>query len=97
MCSYIGSCLTSCCSQITSDVEFNICSQKKQTPLHLAASEGQLEVCRLLLELGANIDATDELGQKPLHVAAQNNYSAVVALFLQKHPQLVGATTKVII
>lgn len=69
--------------------------QKKQTPLHLAAADGQLEVCRLLLELGASIDATDELGQKPIHVAAQNNYSAVVALFLQKHPQLVGANTKV--
>lgn len=73
----------------------SLCSQKKQTPLHLAAADGQLEVCRLLLELGASIDATDELGQKPIHVAAQNNYSAVVALFLQKHPQLVGATTKV--
>jgi ankyrin repeat protein len=69
--------------------------QKKQTPLHLAAADGQLEVCRLLLELGASIDATDELGQKPIHVAAQNNYSAVVALFLQKHPQLAGANTKV--
>ncbi|XP_065340589.1 serine/threonine-protein phosphatase 6 regulatory ankyrin repeat subunit C isoform X2 [Cloeon dipterum] len=72
----------------------DVLTLKKQTPLHLAAADGQLEVCRLLLELGASIDATDELGQKPIHVAAQNNFSAVVALFLQKHPQLVGANTK---
>ena len=68
---------------------------KKQTPLHLAAGAGQLEVCRLLLELGADIDATDDMGQKPIHAAAMNNYNEVAQLFLQQHPSLVMATTKV--
>lgn len=72
----------------------DILTLKKQTPLHLAAASGQIEVCRLLLELGANIDATDESGQKPIHAAAQNNFSEVVQLFLQQHPSLVMATTK---
>ncbi|XP_047997142.1 serine/threonine-protein phosphatase 6 regulatory ankyrin repeat subunit B isoform X1 [Leguminivora glycinivorella] len=72
----------------------DVLTLKKQTPLHLAAASGQIEVCKLLLELGANIDATDELGQKPIHAAAQNNYSEVVQLFLQQHPNLVMATTK---
>lgn len=72
----------------------DVLTLKKQTPLHLAAASGQMEVCKLLLELGANIDATDELGQKPIHAAAQNNYSEVVQLFLQQHPNLVMATTK---
>lgn len=48
----------------------------------------------MLLELGANIDATDDLGQKPIHVAAQNNFSEVAKLFLQQHPTLVNATSK---
>lgn len=52
-------------------------------------------MCRLLLDLGANIDATDDQGQKPIHIAAQNNYSEVVQLFLKQHPQLVLASTKV--
>lgn len=73
----------------------DILTLRKQTPLHLAASAGQLEVCRLLLDLGANIDATDDQGQKPIHVAAQNNFPEVVQLFLQQHPQLVLASTKV--
>ncbi|KPI96846.1 Ankyrin-1 [Papilio xuthus] len=72
----------------------DVLTLKKQTPLHLAAASGQIEVCKLLLELGSNIDATDELGQKPIHAAAQNNYSEVVQLFLQQHPNLVMATTK---
>ncbi|XP_017781810.1 PREDICTED: serine/threonine-protein phosphatase 6 regulatory ankyrin repeat subunit A isoform X2 [Nicrophorus vespilloides] len=72
----------------------DILTLKKQTPLHLAAGAGQIEVCKLLLELGANIDATDDQGQKPIHAAAQNNYSEVAKLFLQQHPSLVMATTK---
>ncbi|CAK1549409.1 unnamed protein product [Leptosia nina] len=72
----------------------DVLTLKKQTPLHLAAASGQIEVCKLLLELGANIDATDELGQKPIHAAAQNNFSEVVQLFLQQHPNLVMATTR---
>lgn len=75
----------------------DILTLRKQTPLHLAASAGQLEVCRLLLDLGANIDATDDQGQKPIHVAAQNNFPEVVQLFLKQHPQLVLAYTKVTI
>lgn len=72
----------------------DILTLRKQTPLHLAAANGQLEVCMLLLELGASIDATDDLGQKPIHVAAQNNFSDVAKLFLQQHPSLVNATSK---
>lgn len=72
----------------------DILTLRKQTPLHLAAASGQIEVCKLLLELGANIDATDDIGQKPIHVAAQNNFSEVAKLFLQQHPSLVMATSK---
>lgn len=73
----------------------DVLTLRKQTPLHLAAAAGQLEVCRLLLELGASIDAIDDLGQKPIHVAAQNNFPEVAQLFLQQHPSLVMASTKV--
>ena len=73
----------------------NFIVQKKQTPLHLAASAGQESVCALLLELGASLDSTDDYGQKPIHLAAQSNKSEVVKLFLKQRPQLVSVTTRV--
>ena len=47
--------------------------QQKQTPLHLASQYGQLTAVGLLSELGASLDATDDFGQKPIHLAAQSN------------------------
>ena len=69
--------------------------QKKQTPLHLAAETGQLEVCRLLMGLRANPDAADEKGQKPIHLAAENNHAGVIKLFLRHQSTLVSSATKV--
>ena len=67
---------------------------KKQTPLHLAAQHGQLEVCKKLIELEAMVDCNDELDQKPIHLAAQNDHTEVVKLFLENRPSLVSSTTK---
>ncbi len=69
--------------------------QKKQTPLHLAASAGQESVCALLLDLGASLDSTDDFGQKPIHLAAQSNKSEVVKMFLKQRPGLASVVTKV--
>jgi len=62
--------------------------------LQLAAGAGQLDVCSLLVELGADTDATDELGRKAIHLAAQQNHSEVVRLFLKNQPALVSAANK---
>lgn len=40
-----------------------------ETPLHLASASGHLGVMDLLLEAGADVDAGDEIGNTPLHVA----------------------------
>ncbi len=61
----------------------------------MAAGEGQLDVCSLLVELGAETDAADELGRKAIHLAAQQNHSEVVKLFLKHQPALVSAANKV--
>jgi len=39
-------------------------SQYGMTPLHAAAIGGHLEVARLLLEVGADITAKDEVGER---------------------------------
>jgi ankyrin repeat protein len=41
------------------------------TPLHFAASEGHLEVARMLLELGADVNSQNDEGLTPLQRASQ--------------------------
>ena len=40
-----------------------------QLPLHTAANAGQLEIARLLIQRGTDINATDKRGRTPLHAA----------------------------
>lgn len=42
------------------------CLQVGCTPLHRAASTGNSELCELLIEEGAEVDAVDKAGQTPL-------------------------------
>ncbi len=47
----------------------NLRNNKGQTALHLASQHGRLNVMRLLLEDGADVDALDSGGSTPLHQA----------------------------
>eukprot|EP00755_Sulcionema_specki_P001899 Sspe_Gene.26422::Locus_10936_Transcript_1_1_Confidence_1.000_Length_1225::g.26422::m.26422 len=40
------------------------------TPLHLAACDGKIEVVRLLVELGADVEARNDRGENPSRVAS---------------------------
>jgi ankyrin repeat protein len=52
-----------------------------RTALHLAAGNGFDEVCRLLIQHGADVDARDSYDKSPLHYAAvQQNYDVVETL-----------------
>jgi len=46
------------------------------------------------MDLDAMVDFNDEKDQKPIHLAAQNDHTAVVKLFLENRPSLVSATTR---
>ncbi|CAM9571834.1 unnamed protein product [Lampetra fluviatilis] len=63
---------------------------RRRTPLHLAATGGQLDVCRTLLQLTADVNAADDGGQTALHLAADSGHPSVVALFVERHPALVA-------
>lgn len=58
-------------------------SEHRRTPLHHAAAKNRPEVVRLLLDLGADVDATDLTGATPLVTATQENAEAVIPLLLQ--------------
>ena len=54
------------------------------TPLHAAAEGGHTEICRLLLEHGAKINARDSKRNTALHLACRNNHVSLVELLRDK-------------
>ncbi|MEO7725711.1 MAG: ankyrin repeat domain-containing protein, partial [Burkholderiales bacterium] len=57
-------------------------NQPGWTPLMYAASGGHLNVARLLISNGAQVNATAENGNTPLMMAAREGHAAVVSLLL---------------
>jgi ankyrin repeat protein len=53
-----------------------------QTPLHLAAIGGDVDVAKALIGKGAAIEATNKAGRTPLYLAAENCHADVAALLL---------------
>ncbi len=60
----------------------HIRSSDGHTPLHLAVVNGHLSLARLLLQRGADREAVDGQGQKPLYTAAQLGADETVKLLL---------------
>jgi ankyrin repeat protein len=55
-----------------------------ETPLYLAALEGQDKAVSLLLDNGALVNTTDSFMNTPLHAAAMRGHVGVAALLLER-------------
>jgi len=60
----------------------NEVDRDRRTPLILAAIDNLLEVAKLLLESGANVNAQDGLGNSALHYASQEYHCGMAKLLL---------------
>ena len=58
------------------------------TPLHLAASQGYLEICRLLLERNADLHGRDNSGNTPLHLAASMGRLEIAHILLERDAEV---------
>ncbi|KAG5843052.1 hypothetical protein ANANG_G00184400 [Anguilla anguilla] len=58
-------------------------SQNRRCALHAAAQRGLLEVCYLLIQAGAKVDAQDKTLRTPLLEAIVNNHMEVVRYLIQ--------------
>ena len=56
---------------------------RKNTPLSYAAEKGDTELCKLLLEHGAEVNAEDKNGKMPLHLAKEEGHTETCKLLLQ--------------
>jgi len=78
--------------------DVNAVRQYQETPLHVAAYLGLLEVVRILVEHGANVNAPAGRGETPLHLASCPAGYPEIVEFLLLHgasieaPQNNGAT-----
>ncbi|TRM57323.1 ankyrin repeat-containing domain protein, partial [Schizophyllum amplum] len=54
------------------------------TPLHRAAEDGHLELARLLVDHGADIEAQEEEGRTPLHLTAEGGHCEVARFLIDK-------------
>ena len=60
----------------------------RRTALHVAASEGHIEICKFLIERGARVNRSDRWGGSPLDDASRHRHKELVT-FLRS----LGATT----
>lgn len=69
-------------------VNVNFRDYDRRTALHVAASEGHLSICKLLIQHGARINRSDRWGGSPLDDAHRHRHKAVID-YLRSN----GATT----
>ena len=55
-----------------------------KTCLHTASYNGHLDICRLLLDKGAQLEAKDRYGNTPLHRAADRGHVEIVRLLCDR-------------
>lgn len=60
----------------------------RRTALHVAASEGHLEICKFLVERGARVNRSDRWGGSPLDDATRHRHKDLIAYL-----RSLGATT----
>lgn len=65
-------------------MELNESDNNGWTPLHVASSNGHVEVVKLLLDKRADFSVTNTNGRTPLHVTSSNEHVEVVKLLLRK-------------
>lgn len=64
------------------------------SPLFLATSRGNLEICRQLIAAGARLDQLDYGGNSLLHAAVLSSRLPVLELLLEREPELIDAVNK---
>ena len=62
----------------------------KQTALHWAAKHGKYEICRLLVDHGADVNARDIGDKTPLYYALKAKRADIVKVFIFSNSHLIN-------
>lgn len=74
-------------SGISPSLVLNTPDSQGNTPLHLAVLENDIEMIKLLIHHGADVNATDAQSNTPLHLAIKQGYLDLVPYFLRLNVQ----------
>lgn len=66
-------------------------TREGSTPLHRATEKGYLDIVKLLLSYGANLESTNNQGETPIHIAAELNYKEILDLLISSHSDVNSA------
>ncbi|KAF6212173.1 hypothetical protein GE061_012694 [Apolygus lucorum] len=67
------------------------CSQSKASTPHIAAINGDIDILKVLVEAGVDLEWRDSDGRLPLHLAAWAGSSQCTDLILQRKPALINS------
>ncbi|WP_265033965.1 ankyrin repeat domain-containing protein [Wolbachia endosymbiont (group A) of Sicus ferrugineus] len=67
---------------IQKGADVNAKDKDGNTPLHLAAMKGKIDVVKILLEYNADVNTKNNEGRTALYYAANNNHQELVELLL---------------
>ena len=68
--------------------------ERVEAPLHDASAGGYYDIARVLLQRGAKVDAIDNDGDSPLHLASNVGHAHVVDLLLNHAGEALAATMR---
>lgn len=51
--------------------------------MHIAAEMGYTDICKILLQAGANIEQREQGGKTPLYIAARGSFTAIVDMIIK--------------
>ncbi|HYM71365.1 MAG TPA: ankyrin repeat domain-containing protein [Stellaceae bacterium] len=60
----------------------NDTDENGRTGLHIAATNGNIQIVAILIKAGAKIDQRDKIGETPLHYAAERAHLEIIKLLL---------------
>lgn len=63
------------------------------SPLHWAVDNKHLDIVKLLIEHGADVNVSDELGMTPVHLAASNGSAEIAKLLVDNGADIMARTT----
>lgn len=74
---------------LDSKADVNAATDSRRTPLHYAAQKGHINIMKVLIRQGADVNATEtKLRETPLHRAAASGSAQCVELLLEQKADL---------